>query len=118
MIEIEDNLECPICLEEIDLESGDFIELECCKNKGHIKCLEKWIKVNKSDGKCYYCRQNNNYFKLVKTSTRENNQNNRNNQNIILNGLDSENRNCIIICLINSYFIILTISLILIFLII
>ena len=34
---IENNLECPICLDDIDLESGDFLELDCCKNKGHIK---------------------------------------------------------------------------------
>ena len=59
----ESNIECPICFEEIDLELGNFIELECCKNIGHIKCLENWIQYNKSPGICYYCQQNNNYFK-------------------------------------------------------
>ena len=57
------NIECPICFEEIDIELGNFIELECCKNIGHIHCLENWIKHSKTPGVCYYCQQNNTYFK-------------------------------------------------------
>ena len=87
---IENNLECPICLDDIDLESGDFLELDCCKNKGHIKCLENWIKVNKSNGKCYYCQQDNNYFNINQNNLKDNITNNINNT-IIINSVESNN---------------------------
>ena len=57
------SIECPICLDEIDIELSNFIQLECCKKISHIKCLEIWIKHSKTPGFCYYCQQNNNYFK-------------------------------------------------------
>ena len=69
-------LECPICLEIIDIEIGDYIELKCCKNKGHISCIENWIKVNKSDGKCYYCQQDNDFFKLLENTESSSQDNN------------------------------------------
>lgn len=112
MNSIENTLECPICLEELDLEAGDFLELECCKNKGHIKCLENWIKVNKSDGKCYYCQQNNNYFKSPESSARETIEFNH---NIIITNINNNNNNFKKICTGVFYFCILTCTLIIIF---
>lgn len=111
-----ENTECPICLEDIDLESGDFIELDCCKNKGHITCLENWIKVNKSDGKCYYCQQDNDYFKIENNKSINNNNmdNNIYNNTIIITRIESNNnlKKCFTIFF---YFCIITLSFIIIF---
>ena len=109
-----ENTECPICLEDIDLESGDFIELDCCKNKGHITCLENWIKVNKSNGKSYYCQQDNDYFKIKKNKSINNNiDNNIYNNTLIITRIESNNnlKKCFTIffcfCIITLSFIII-----------
>lgn len=110
-----ENTECPICLEDIDLESGDFIELDCCKNKGHITCLENWIKVNKSNGKCYYCQQDNDYFKIENNKSINNNiDNNIYNNTLIITRIESNSnsKKCFTIFF---YICIITLSFIIIF---
>jgi hypothetical protein len=54
--------ECYICLENINLTENDFLELNCCKNNVHLKCLTQWcIKNNTSN--CFICNQTNEIFK-------------------------------------------------------
>lgn len=50
--------ECFICLDNINLNENDFLELNCCKNNVHLKCLTQWyIKNNTSN--CFICNQTN-----------------------------------------------------------
>ena len=37
-------MECSICYE--DINNIDYIILECCNNKVHIVCLQKWLEFN------------------------------------------------------------------------
>ena len=54
--------ECYICLDNINLNENDFLELNCCKNNVHLKCLIEWyIKNNTSN--CFICNQTNDFCK-------------------------------------------------------
>lgn len=65
IIDITNN-ECYICLETIHLHENDFLEMTCCKNKVHLKCLNEWYnKTNSST--CFICNQTNPLCKELTT---------------------------------------------------
>jgi hypothetical protein len=72
-IETTEPNECYICLDTINLNENDFLELNCCKNNVHLNCLKQWyIKHNTSN--CFICNQTNEICKeLAHTSTTINN---------------------------------------------
>ena len=51
--------ECLICFNNIQLDTGEYILLECCNKQVHIDCLCTWIKScdNMDKITCPYCRQ-------------------------------------------------------------
>ena len=48
--------ECYVCLENINLNQNDFIELNCCKQNVHFNCLKQWYIKNKTPN-CFICNQ-------------------------------------------------------------
>ena len=56
------NLECYICLDPVsnDINSDTYI-LECCKNRVHLECLQKWYSNNNSNSNCFICNQYNQF---------------------------------------------------------
>jgi hypothetical protein len=61
--------ECYICLDTINLNENDFLELNCCKNKVHLKCLIQWYNKNNTSN-CFICNQTNDFCKsLLHNST-------------------------------------------------
>lgn len=63
---ILDIKECPICLENININSS-LIILNCCKKKVHIKCCIEWYTQHPNNKNCFMCNQNNNLSKeLIK----------------------------------------------------
>lgn len=50
-MEIEEDYECPICLEEIDVEQG--VMTKDCHHIFHRECLKHWLQVNST---CPLCR--------------------------------------------------------------
>jgi len=62
------NNECYICLDNINLNDNDFLELNCCKNNVHFKCLTQWYIKNNTTN-CFICNQTNEICKeLVNNS--------------------------------------------------
>ena len=56
-IEVNEQVLCPICLEETNTEQLHFIKLDCeCKDKQyiHMECLCQWLKT-KNKNECLYC---------------------------------------------------------------
>lgn len=49
-------IECPICLEVIN--DTNVIIMNCCKQKIHTTCLNKWV-LFKKDNHCILCRGDN-----------------------------------------------------------
>ena len=51
--------ECLICLEDIEIDTDEYIILECCNKQVHIHCLCNWINSSDNINKlsCPYCRQ-------------------------------------------------------------
>ena len=52
--------ECPICLEEIEIDSG-LIIMECCNKKLHLTCLINWYISNPTKQNCFICNQSNKF---------------------------------------------------------
>ena len=52
------NNECYICLDNINLNDNDFLELNCCKNNVHFNCLTQWYIKNNTTN-CFICNQTN-----------------------------------------------------------
>ena len=72
-IEPIETTECYICLDTINLNENDFLELNCCKNNVHLKCLKEWC-VKNNTSNCFICNQTNDIFKeLGQNSTFLNN---------------------------------------------
>ncbi|CAK9063497.1 unnamed protein product [Durusdinium trenchii] len=51
VVEVEEDYECPICLEEVDEESG--VMTKECHHIFHRQCLKHWLQVNST---CPLCR--------------------------------------------------------------
>mmetsp|Transcript_104981 Transcript_104981/g.146373 ORF Transcript_104981/g.146373 Transcript_104981/m.146373 type:complete len:358 (+) Transcript_104981:18-1091(+) len=51
VVELEEDYECPICLEELDLESA--VMTKDCHHVFHRQCLKHWLQVNST---CPLCR--------------------------------------------------------------
>ena len=51
--------ECLICFNNIQVDTCEYILLECCNKQVHIDCLSSWIKScdNMHKLNCPYCRQ-------------------------------------------------------------
>ena len=60
--ENNNNTECYICLDNINFNENDFLELNCCKNNLHLKCLKEWCTKNNTS-KCFICNQTNEIYK-------------------------------------------------------
>jgi hypothetical protein len=56
--------ECPICLDEINIEEG-FIIPDCCNNPVHLKCIIDWYEKNNNSNVCFICQQVNNFSKDI-----------------------------------------------------
>ena len=50
---MSEDLECPICLDTIDIEKEDSISVPCCHKSYHIDCLVECL-IHKSN--CPLCR--------------------------------------------------------------
>ena len=49
----EDDL-CPICQDD-ELTNNEWCEINKCKHKFHISCIEQWLQVKKTCPKCRSC---------------------------------------------------------------
>ena len=47
-----ENGTCPICF--LELENEEIVRCPCCNNIIHKECMEKWLRMGKSN--CVYCR--------------------------------------------------------------
>ena len=99
MIEINENLECIICLNNIHYNDA-YLILSCCKNYIHINCLNNWYK-NKNNYVCFICSNSNNNINNIIENNNENINNNDNNE--IANYNTNEIDNDIIINTRNNY---------------
>lgn len=57
-------IECPICLNDINNNEGILIP-ECCNNPVHLKCIMNWHKKNKNSKVCFICQQENSFSKDI-----------------------------------------------------
>lgn len=117
--------ECYICLDTINLNENNFLELNCCKNNVHLNCLKQWyIKNNTSN--CFICNQTNEICKeLTHTSTTINNIHYIQIQPIHSNSTPNPNPNpiiytknkltALIICYIVNFFILLNLIIIILY---
>jgi len=52
---------CSICLEEVELESKDFVFMPKCENEMHKDCFEEYVKNQENENikviKCTFCRE-------------------------------------------------------------
>ena len=67
--ELNNNEECCICLNEINDLSNGIIQLKCCNNYIHKKCVIKWIFTILKTGQnftnlCPLCRSYNNHIEF------------------------------------------------------
>ena len=56
------NNECPICLEDFG-DTNEFIIVDCCKKKLHIKCIVDWYTIRPNNKYCFMCNQENIFCK-------------------------------------------------------
>lgn len=49
----EDDINCTVCLENINMIDKDIIKFKKCNHMFHKECIDEWIKINKS---CPICR--------------------------------------------------------------
>ena len=59
--------ECPICLNDMNIEEGILL-LECCNNNVHLSCLLEWCSTEGKPTTCILCNQSNKF--LVETQER------------------------------------------------
>ena len=67
---LNDVIECPICLNEINNNEAIIIP-ECCNNSVHLKCIMNWYKINKKSNVCFICQQVNQFSKDIHLKTPE-----------------------------------------------
>lgn len=60
-------IECPICLEYLDLSNNVILTTDCCYQDAHLNCITKWIKNpnNKNNLLCPICRQTSELLKDI-----------------------------------------------------
>jgi len=92
---LNDVIECPICLNDINNGEGIIIP-ECCNNSVHIKCIMNWYEKNNSNNVCFICQQVNKFSKDIHLNKTEKVIEIREN---LLENNSNENKNCIKICL-------------------
>lgn len=61
---LNDVIECPICLNDINNNEGIIIP-ECCNNPVHLKCIMDWYKKNNKTNVCFICQQVNHFSKDI-----------------------------------------------------
>ena len=61
---LNDEIECPICLNDINNNEGIIIP-ECCNNPVHLKCIMDWYKKNDKTNVCFICQQVNQFSKDI-----------------------------------------------------
>ena len=51
-------IECPICLDPIDMSNNIILVLDCCHKEIHLQCMKNWIlnPQNTQKDKCILCR--------------------------------------------------------------
>jgi hypothetical protein len=90
---LNDVIECPICLNEINNDEGIIIP-ECCNNVVHLKCIMNWYGKNNTTNVCFICQQVNNFSKNIHLNPPEKEIEIRENLLAETNNID-ENKKCI-----------------------
>ena len=93
---LNDIIECPICLNEINNNEGIIIP-ECCNNPVHLKCIMDWYKKNNRNNVCFICQQVNQFSKDIHLNPSEKVIEIR--ENLLENNNNEENKKCIKLCL-------------------
>lgn len=101
---LNDVIECPICLNDINNNEGIIIP-ECCNNPVHLKCIMDWYKNNNRNNVCFICQQVNEFSKDIHLNSLEKEIEIREN---LLENNNQENKKCIKLSLCGS--LLLTIS--------
>lgn len=89
---LNDVIECPICLNEINNNEAIIIP-ECCNNSVHLKCIMDWYKINNKSNVCFICQQVNKFSKDIHFKTTEKEIEVR--ENLLEYNNREENKNCI-----------------------
>ena len=55
-----DNIECPICLENI-IFTDPVLILDCCSKTVHLTCIIGWYSKHQTNKTCIMCNQSNNF---------------------------------------------------------
>jgi hypothetical protein len=55
-------MECPICLNEIDLEDTESIVKLKCLHVFHYKCIDKWFQLKKTCPVCRFLREDDDEY--------------------------------------------------------
>ena len=93
---LNDVIECPICLNDINNGEGIIIP-ECCNNPVHLKCIMDWYEKNNRNNVCFICQQVNQFSKDIHLNTPEKEIEIRG--NLLENNNSEENKKCIKICI-------------------
>lgn len=88
---LNDVIECPICLNDINNNDGIIIP-ECCNNPVHLKCIMDWYEKNNRNNVCFICQQVNHFSKDIHLSHPEKEFEIREN---LLENNNEENKKCI-----------------------
>ena len=66
-LNIEIELECPICFNFIE-DNDPYLLLSCCNKKVHISCLDNWYNNNNNGKKnklCFLCTKESNDLECI-----------------------------------------------------
>jgi hypothetical protein len=89
---LNDVIECPICLNDINNNEGIIIP-ECCNNPVHLKCIMDWYEKNNRNNVCFICQQVNQFSKDIHLNPPEKEIEIR--ENLLENNNSEENKKCI-----------------------
>ena len=87
--DIENRIECPVCLYNIEECEGILI-MECCKKMIHLTCIIDWYTKNPQNTICFMCNQSNKFCKDLYYNIQ---QGTNNNTNIEMNPNDNQDDN-------------------------
>jgi len=96
---LNDDIECPICLNDINNNEGIIIP-ECCNNPVHLKCIMDWYEKNSTNNICFICQQVNQFSKDIHLNPPEKIIEIR--ENLLENNNNKVNKKCIIVWLCGS----------------
>ena len=87
-------IECPICIETINLDNQDYINLDCCNKIVHISCLKEWCSSiqNKNKKICILCRTDSEILSDFVDNLRIENEHNQENIESVIDISDTELR--------------------------